>query len=316
MHFRHRPHALPAWYPPDSPRINQYGFFDDEFAREKPDGEFRAVAIGDSVVMGHGVMMHEAFPNALEAMLRHTDAGFRSYQIINTGVQGYWTEQYPEVLRRTLVFGPDLVLLGFCMNDVITFYGLDPAHGGSGLDYHGIQQVANPWLSYLVNETGFGRLAIVLRQRRAEVEWTKRRETYSVKRLAAHSRDDPEVVEAWHNALRDLDTFYDLAAQHRLPVVLLVFPYDFQVGHPELQEPQRIVARQAGGRGVPVLDVTPLFEQAVAQGSAVGELFLDDVHFSARGHLLVARALLEFLEAHDLVRAAAAAQQEQVPHRN
>jgi lysophospholipase L1-like esterase len=300
LHFRHRPHALPIWYPPDAPRFNQHGFFDDEFARAKPAGELRIVAIGDSVVMGYGVAMAAAFPNRLEALLADGASGFRSYQVINAGVQGYWTAQYPEVLRRALELSPDAVLLGFCLNDV-TAIGRDVVAGG-GLEMFGIYPTADPLLSYLANETCFGRLAAWLRSDPAQVTAARRREADGVHRLVANDAGDRALADVWRQALRDHGAVYDLAARHRLPVVLLVFPFDFQIGHPELQEPQRIVARYASTRGVPVLDVTPLFEHAVRQGATTADLFLDGAHFSARGHALVAAALLELLEQQQLIR--------------
>ena len=106
LRFRHRPGAIGSWGPAfdDKPiRINRLGFHDDEFPTRKPDGELRILVLGDSVVMGHGVLASEAFPNRLEAMLGAANpGGFRSFQVINAGVQGYSTYQYLEVLRRSL----------------------------------------------------------------------------------------------------------------------------------------------------------------------------------------------------------------------
>lgn len=296
--FRHRPHAVAAWG--GGSRINSFGFYDDEFSEQKRAGEIRGIAIGDSVIMGNGVTIAEALPNRLEARLGARDGDAGRYQIINAGVQGYWTAQYAEVLRRGLRFAPDFVVLGFCMNDVMTFYGLDPAHGGTGLDYHGIAVLPHPWLSYLVNETGIGRLAVTSRRRKAKRQWAKRRETYSVQRVAAADRADAELAVAWERTLRELDAFYDLAAAHGLPVLVLIFPYDFQLGHDELQEPQRIVARHAETHGARVFDTTPLIEEAVGRGLVVREVLGDGVHFTALGHDLVAAAALDRLDVDSL----------------
>jgi len=317
LHYRNRPNErrmLPAHLGGKPLRTNQFGFYDDDFPRAKPAGEFRALAIGDSVMMGHGVTPAEALPNQLEALLRQRQAAspvpFRSYQVINAGVQGYWTDQYVEVLRRSLDLAPNLVIVGFCLNDVIDFYAFDRAHGGRGLDFHGVQQTSSPLLSYLVNATGFGRLAIAMRSRMpvdpALLRPDGRGRRYGVRRVIRHSHDDPEVVEAWRHALDNLATIYRIARAQQIPVVLVIFPFDYQLGRPELQEPQRILARHADSLGVPHLDATSLFEAALAQGTTARDLFLDMDHFQVRGHHLLAESLHAFLEARDLIRPAGA----------
>lgn len=315
LHFRHRANvrsAWPEWLGGKPLHTNRLGFFDDDFPAQKPAGEFRALAIGDSVLMGHGVSSAEALPNQLEALLLAHDggdpAGPRSYQVINAGVQGYWTDQYLAVLQRDLRLGPDLIIIGFCMNDVIGSHIFDPADGGTGLDYHGIRHVASPWLSYLVNETGFGRLAIRLQLPGANVEAMRRRARYGARRVALQSYDDPEVRDGWRRALDNLAAAYEVAGTNHVPIVLLILPYRFQLGEPQLQEPQRILARHAAIFDVPYFDATPVLEAAVTDGAGQRELFIDHDHLQARGHALVAAALYTFLQARHLIPSAALTQ--------
>lgn len=72
IHYRHRPGAVSVWpetYGYKPIRINSYGYHDDEFPVAKPPGEFRAVMLGDSVTMGHGVTAAETYSNQLERMI-------------------------------------------------------------------------------------------------------------------------------------------------------------------------------------------------------------------------------------------------------
>jgi len=102
----------------------------------------------------------ETFANQLERMLPASVLGYNTYQVINAGVSGYSTFQYLEVLKRSMKFSPDFIAIGFCMNDVTEPYKVSKSFGGSGLDYHGVLQLSQPWIDYVVNETGFGVMLI------------------------------------------------------------------------------------------------------------------------------------------------------------
>lgn len=300
--WRHRVNAVGVWEPwmGGKPiRINRWGFHDDDFPLAKPAGEFRAVVLGDSIVMGHGVSEDETFSNQLEDRLSARWQGLRSVQIIDAGVQGYGTAQYPEALRRALRFAPQLVVVGFCMNDVLGPYMADPARGGTWHAFRQVAETTNPVLSWLTTESGFGRLALALRSRWSTPEHLRRKQRYSVEWMAANTGKDAFLEQEWRRVLGELDALYAEARRAGLPVVLLVFAHTFQLGHPELQEPQRVVARHAAERGVPLLDVGALFERR-RQADAT-PLYLDDNHFVPHGHAVVAAALEQFLDRNALL---------------
>ena len=58
-----------AGRPEDIITINEHGFHDTEFPREKPPGQLRGLMLGDSVTMGYGVTYAETFSAKLEEML-------------------------------------------------------------------------------------------------------------------------------------------------------------------------------------------------------------------------------------------------------
>ena len=142
LHYRHRPGAQRAFgqgrikgvY-----AINRWGHHDTDFPRQKPAGEFRALMLGDSVTMGHGVDYEGTFSAHLEKRLRENASGYSSFEVINTGVHGYSTYQELRIFEESLPFDPDFVALGFCLNDVVDPFVLDEEYGGVGLDYHGVK---------------------------------------------------------------------------------------------------------------------------------------------------------------------------------
>lgn len=95
-------------------RTNSRGLRDREYSIEKPNGVTRIVVIGDSFTWGWGVGDQEIYTEILEASLK-------GVEVINLGVTAFDTSQefrYLEV--EGMKYEPDIVLLGFCLNDIFT----------------------------------------------------------------------------------------------------------------------------------------------------------------------------------------------------
>ncbi len=115
--FRHRPYAQAEF---DSFRveINSLGFRGPEIDKEKPDGTYRILALGDSVTFGMGVNDEVTYVRRLEKELNRQIQGQR-FEVVNTGHIMYDTVQELAVLEReALALSPDLVILTYVVNDV------------------------------------------------------------------------------------------------------------------------------------------------------------------------------------------------------
>lgn len=96
--------------------VNDQGTRGREVLPEKPDGALRVVALGDSQTFGAGIGPDETWPAVLEETLRVD--GDLPVEVMNCSVQGYDSEQSAAALEtRWLAFDPDLVLLGYFVND-------------------------------------------------------------------------------------------------------------------------------------------------------------------------------------------------------
>ncbi len=101
---------------PAHPEINSLGLRDDEMSVEKPAGTLRVLVLGDSVTFGVGVHRDKAFPNQLERLMRP----FGNVEVINAGVPGYTAyNELQYYLTEGRKLEPDIVVLGFCMNDAV-----------------------------------------------------------------------------------------------------------------------------------------------------------------------------------------------------
>lgn len=97
--------------------LNADGFRSGPITREKRAGALRIACIGDSWTFGMNVNQDAAYPSRLEAVLKQRQPR-ADLDIMNFGVLGYSSFQGLELLkRRVLDLTPDVVLVGFGMND-------------------------------------------------------------------------------------------------------------------------------------------------------------------------------------------------------
>lgn len=85
---------------------------DTEYPLAKPSGTFRAVVIGASNAMGHGLERKDMFDKIVERRLNGRRDGAR-YEFINFAFESYNAKKCWNILeKKALAYGPDLVL--FC----------------------------------------------------------------------------------------------------------------------------------------------------------------------------------------------------------
>ena len=99
--------------------VNSRGFRGPEFETAKAPGAFRIVCIGDSWTFGANVDQSGAYPHRLEGLLR-SEYPAGDVEVLNLGVMGYSSYQGLELLQTEgLPLEPDLVIIGFGMNDAL-----------------------------------------------------------------------------------------------------------------------------------------------------------------------------------------------------
>lgn len=101
-------------------RHNSAGFRDVEHAAAAESGVFRILGLGDSFTYGVGARFEDTYLCRLESRLNERQGEHPRVEIIKAGIPRY----YPETERILLEkygarYAPDLILIGFCPNDVI-----------------------------------------------------------------------------------------------------------------------------------------------------------------------------------------------------
>ena len=278
--------------------INSHGLRGPETTYEKPPATFRILNLGDSIVMGWGVHEENTYGRRLESMLNEESSGDLHFEVINAGVPGWNLENALAYLQAEgLKYEPDLILLGLTMaNDV---------KGDSALLADN-QQLLIKWLRS--NTYFWPFLTVQLRWLEARAEGRERIDVIN----PPTSPDkyfplDPQA-EQWTEFWNLVSAINRLAGENDVPVVLIIFPLEFQVideSYPTLS--QELLTAKATEAGIPAVDPLPAFRKACRKkpsGPCHREdryLFADVwMHPSAYGHEVTA-VELEALMTHGLI---------------
>ncbi len=293
LHYKHRPNVTKYWRGKNNKPIiiNEYGFHDHSFPKKKKKKELRILNLGDSITMGHGVTSDETYSTFMEAILKDTLKNYSEVEAINAGVQGYSPFQELELLKRSLVFEPDVVTIGFCLNDVTEPFVVNSDLGGIGLDYHKVTQAPNKYLSFLLNETGFGRLIQEIRTKTLDAKQEKINEIFDVRKMLLN-RDDEKYQKQWQFTLNELSKIFSLCNRDNIKVVLLIFPFTFQINDTQLSWTQDLLKKNAEQNNVPCVDFLSIFNEVFSHDpSVLNRYFLDEDHFTPEGHQFVAKEI-------------------------
>ena len=246
--------------------------------------------LGDSVAWGDSIRdVRRIFPSLTEQFLNEKHE--QTFEIVNSGVPGYSTFQQ---LRYLQLYGlklePDMIILQFCLNDVVERYSSVAEYGGDnvflGVDTSQAVKGLHGWL--LRNSRIYEAVARFL------VKLSRDQQKYLVQDMAKDELS-PEILEAWNLTLSEIDEIREVAVDNDIPLLILITPYRFQLKNPKgLNQPQRILQDYARKHNIPVIDLLPMFE-AFQQTEKDVTLFIDENHFSLQGHLLTAFTLAHHL---------------------
>jgi lysophospholipase L1-like esterase len=110
-------------------QTNSLGFRENEYPLERPSDTRRIVVLGDSYTFGLGVEFGQTYGKQLEARMSRA---LGPTEVINFGVSGYNTLQELATLREIAArYRPDLIIVGFVLNDVERARPVTKAHPAS-----------------------------------------------------------------------------------------------------------------------------------------------------------------------------------------
>lgn len=269
--------------------INSHGLRSPETTYAKPPGTFRILNLGDSVAMGWGIREEDTYGRRLESLLNEQSSDNRRFEVINAGVPGWNVENELAYLQAEgLKYQPDLILLDLTLvNDI---------KGDSAL-VASDQPAPIQWLRS--NTYFWPFLTVQFRWLQARAQGRERIDVLNPPTDPnKYFPPDPQA-EQWREFWGQVSAINQVAAQQHVPVVLILFPLEYQVideNYPIL--PQEVLMTRAQQAGIPALNPLPAFRKACREKPG-GMCKLQDrylfadvwMHPSAAGDKLVAAEL-------------------------
>jgi lysophospholipase L1-like esterase len=275
-------------------RINAEGFRDRPRARPKPAGVYRVIVLGDSIAFGYGVSSEDAFPARLERGLARAGPTPR-IEVLNFGVNGY--NPYNEaalVEQLAPVYGPDLVLVQFCVNDLNDPTLHFDASTAQTLGALPALAFPNPGARLPpAPEHGAARRACAPQDLCARMRALLRRAwpAFDAATVAATfaPRDGAEHVVEWSWLRERYAGIAATAASRGARFGVIVFPYAGQLERGDAALAQPELARLGAEHGWETIDLLRAFRDAQARGG--GPLLFDLWHPTAAGQAVAAEAI-------------------------
>lgn len=248
----------PAWAP-----AGRFGF------RNGAEYDGTAEPATDIVVLGDSLIQDGAFGEALKALLAETKV-----RVWIAGIGGYDTLQEAGYLEHYVTLDPDVLVLGFCLNDFARSMVVVPTGGDS-------ERFATPTFEPVgaVNPFLFRHSALY---RLAQSAWFARgmREQFSPQGVRQNRR----------HVRRGLETMRRYARRRHVPFLVVLYPHLLEVALPWQEEAHRLALRLFANLRLPYVDLTADY---AAVGPATLRIRSDDVvHPNREGHAIAARKLL------------------------
>jgi lysophospholipase L1-like esterase len=285
-------------------RINERGFRGPVVPFEKPRGVARVVYLGDSVTFGYRVARWEdTFPYLTEPLMEALDS--LEVETVNLAVEGYSQWQQAIVLSdEGMRYQPDLVVVGFVLNDVTEMFHL-ARFGGSDEGFQLRHSYSSRWERWLSKSALVYEIQNLVREVKAKRRFGDdvrlgaiRQQALEVETLMHHPEQE-NVKVAWEIALADLQRIADQCAERGVALLVVVFPFTVQLSDPvATAAPQRTLSSYAQAHGIETFDLLPPLVDHLRTAEAAPEsLFLDHDHLSVEGHHVVASLLADRIAA-------------------
>ena len=259
--------------------INDLGFRDLPFDVEKKPGELRILTVGDSFTFGSGVQTEDTWSQVLESMLREEHDG--PVEVINGGFAAgsHTTAGYVDWIRTDgVAFHPDVLIIGFCLNDL----------GNVPMLTYSTQLQGKPWLGGISEVLNAIQLAW---QRRKAREFAYPPELLAQATLVFQAQNKDSIARS----LNALTAIKEIADEHGVRLLVAVVPMVTQLRHYPLEGLHRLITEHCDRHGIEWVDLLAKFA-----GQEASELWVHptDQHPNDVGHRLIAEGIRDYLQAH------------------
>jgi lysophospholipase L1-like esterase len=303
---------------------NFLGLRDREHSLENPEGSRRVVVVGDSFSWGWGVNDGEIFTDILEKSLADTE-------VINLGVTAYGLDQEIAYFKQLGVqFGPDILVVAFCQNDVFDDGSLMEvaSNFGDGFDTAGSESEKNVGIDYgfflalkkalTDNSALYGLVVDAVNSNRSVVKflvWLGVKDSLAgfdemdVNIMPSLKNYPVELAASWESVKAKLRGLNDYTSEHGIRLVIALIPAlqsvelqhlersltysEFELSDFDVDKPYDMLVQFGKEEGIEVINPVQAFREATESGES---LYLrSDLHFNVSGHALFASEIAAIL---------------------
>jgi lysophospholipase L1-like esterase len=262
--------------------INSRSMREREISSEKPPCTYRILFLGDSITYGDGIPHEALFTTLMEKILTDaTDNGIR-YEVLNAGVKGYNTgHEYLFFKSRCLNLQPDLVLVGYCVNDQSPNKIPNQRRLAFSLKYsnQGLWRYIKGSAIYVAGLRFFRNIA------NATMDLPPWYHDF-----ITQGELTPTLRKKWETSANSLTQLSELCRSKGIEFGIVVFPIkpQFREDYDPLRaQPQGRLKQLSTELGIIYIDLFDAFRQHIEQ-----EIFTDQIHLTPSGHELTAREVV------------------------
>jgi hypothetical protein len=275
-------------------KINSLGFRDEEIPLKKPEGELRVLVLGDSITWGDYLQAEDVYVERIEHYLEQA-LPERTVQVINAGVGDIGLKEEIGILEeKGLSVEPDIVLIGFYMNDSRPPQGFAGEIGGRGwLRQHSALAEAlyrNLKLKQYIKREGRSRFQWMYDMGDLDVKGD-REQFLELAKSAEFDWGAAWQPESWRTVRSLLKDILSLARSHDFEVAVAIHPVSLQISADFLEDtPQREMRALCEDLGISCVDLLPIY-----LGHKHEAVMFDICHPTVLANDFIGRAIAEFL---------------------
>lgn len=273
IRFRPAADVQLGWEHSNCTATDPFGNNDAAYPIEKEHNVYRILAIGDSITENGAYSRH------LAELLNRASHNGQRYEVWNCGVGGYNLVQYYYNLKyKGFKLDPDLILLGFCLNDIVDS-NLFVSRGADGrlrfFDvplFHNAPITINRTLFFHSYAYRFATLALLLKMRA------------------------PRAAKNGSESLLALKNIIDEADRRNIPLLAVIIPYLKSTYTPSQAAEYAMLKTSLAGTKICFIDLHGAFTDIDNPGWR--DKPDDFIHPSMNGHQLIANRIFDYLSSH------------------
>lgn len=287
--------------------INARGLRSPHADYEKPANTKRILQLGDSATVGNRLPYEGTTAFLLEEMFRRSIDDY-SVQVINAACDGYSPWQEYELLKSEgIKYDPDLVTVGFVLNDVTGKFHLKRFGGRDGVSQLALAEGntvhTKPWLQRIIARTPLylflKDIYFKVRFGRNTMAGLRKLEEIQVKDLLESPESDI-VLQAWQMTLENLAKIVRFCSDRGLELVILHIPSIEQFIASEIvNDPRQILGKFCERHGVGFIDVFEVYAEDMKKHNRTHEYYFkqfeaggfDPMHPSIEGNKIIAQTI-------------------------